>query len=100
MTSMAVIPEKYRDAIRAELDALAHGDYPELLMWVTAYPAQLVRQPDLIWSHPESEVLEREDGTAIGVVPLWTTKDAPSDLSAEFEIDRKGSVDIFNVHVL
>jgi hypothetical protein len=45
---MSVVPEQYRDAIRTELDALVGGRRPELTTWVTAYPAQLVRQPDLI----------------------------------------------------
>lgn len=97
---MGVIAEKYRDAIRAELDALTDGEHPEMMTWVTAYPAQLVRQPNLIWSHAESEVIERDDGTAFGVVPLWTAKEAPSDLRVEFEIDRLGAVTISDVHVL
>ena len=54
---MGVVPERYRDAIRTELDALVAGKHPELMTWVTAYPAELVRQPDLIWSHAESEVV-------------------------------------------
>lgn len=97
---MGVIPEKYRDAIRAELDALADGSHPEMATWVTAYPARLVRQPDLVWSHARSEVIERDDGTAFGVAPLWTADEAPSDLSVEFEIDRHGAVSISDVHVL
>lgn len=97
---MGVIPEKYRDAIRAELDALTDGKNPEMMTWVAAYPAQLVHQPNSVWSHPESEVIERDDGTAFGVVPLWTTDEAPSELSAEFEIDRRGAVTISDVHVL
>ena len=97
---MGVIPEEYRDAIRRELDALVDGKRPEMLTWVTAYPARFVRQPDLIWSHAESEVIKRADGTAYGVVPLWTADEAPSDLSAELEIDRHGAVTISDVHVL
>lgn len=98
--SVGVVPEQYREAIRAELDALVDGKHPEMMRWVTAYPARLVRQPDLIWSHPESEVIERNDGTAFGVVPLWTADEAPSDLSVEFEIDRHGAVTISDVRVL
>ena len=56
---MGVVPAKYRDAIRGELDALVDGRHPEMGTWVTAYPARLVRQPDLIWSHAQSEVIER-----------------------------------------
>lgn len=81
---VGIIPVKYRGAIRAELDALADDARPEVMTWVTAYPARLVRQPDLIWSHAGSEIFERDDGTAYGVVPLWTTDETPSDLSVEF----------------
>jgi hypothetical protein len=98
--SMGVIPEKYRDSIRVELDALANGEHPELMTWVREYSAQLVRQPNLIWSHAESEVVERDDGTAFGVVPLWTAGESPSDLSVEFEIDGNGVATISDVHVL
>lgn len=97
---MGVIPEKYRGAIRGELDALTDGKNPEMMTWVAAYPAQLVRQPASIWSHAESEVIERDDGTAFGVVPLWTADEEPSDVSVEFEIDRHGAVTISDVHVL
>lgn len=100
LARVGAIPEKYRNAILAELDALVDGERPEMLTWVTAYPAQLIRQPSLIWSHADSEVIERDDGTAFGVVRLWTAHEAPSDLSAEFEIDRRGAVTISDVHVL
>ena len=97
---MGLVPERYRNAIRAELDALTDGQRPELMTWVTAYPAELVRQPDHIWSHAESEVIERDDGTAFAVLPLWTTDEAPSDLSIELEVDHHGDVTISDVHVL
>ena len=97
---MGVVPEQYRDALQTELNALVGGQRPELMTWVTAYPARLVRQPELIWSHPESEVVERDNGTAFGVLPLWTTDESPSDLSVEFEIDTHGTVTISDVHVL
>lgn len=60
LRTVGVIPEKYRQAIRRELDALADGQHPEMATWVTEYLARLVRQPDLIWSHAESEVVERD----------------------------------------
>ena len=97
---MGVVPDRYRGAIRAELDALADGQRPELMTWVAAFPAELVRQPDLIWSHAESEVVERDDGTAFGVLPLWTADETPSGLSVEFEVNQHGEVTISGVHVL
>jgi hypothetical protein len=33
-------------------------------------------------------------------VPLWTTEESPSDLSAEFEIDPEGVVTLDDVRVL
>lgn len=97
------IPERYRQQIRAELDALARGVYPSLLTWVHGYgssSAALIVQPDDVWTHPHSEVEARQDGTAFGVVPLWTTEESPSDLCAEFEVDARGRVEICDVHVL
>jgi hypothetical protein len=55
---------------------------------------------DLIWSHPESEIVERDDGTAFGVLPLWTTDESPNDLSVEFEIDSLGAVIFSDIRVL
>ena len=97
------IPDRYRAAVRAELDALVRGERPALLTWVNAYGpsgAVLIVQPEDIWTHPESKVELRHDGTAWGVVPLWTTEECPSDLSAEFEVDAQGGVEIRDVHVL
>ncbi|MFI6834049.1 hypothetical protein ACIBG5_43550 [Kribbella sp. NPDC050241] len=97
---MGDVPEAYRAAIRAELDALTAGARPDLLHWVRAYPATLVRQPEEIWTHSESEVVRRDDGTAWSVLPLWTTDASPSDLSAEIEINAEGRVTIHDAHVL
>lgn len=79
------------------------GVYPSLLTWVHGYgssSAALIVQPDDVWTHPHSEVEARQDGTAFGVVPLWTTEESPSDLCAEFEVDARGRVEICDVHVL
>ena len=74
-----------------------------MLTWVDAYRASgavLIEQPEDVWMHPASQVELRQDGTAWGVVPLWTTDEGPSDLSAEFEVDAQGRVEIRDVHVL
>ena len=97
------IPDQYRASVRAELDALVRGERPSLLTWVNVYGASgavLIIQPDDIWSHPDSQVELRHDGTAWGVVPLWTNEESPSELSAEFEVDAHGRVEIRDVHVL
>lgn len=97
------IPDQYRASVRAELDALVRGERPSLLTWVDAYGtlgAVLVEQPDDVWTHPTSQIELRQDGTGWGVVPLWTIAESPSDLSAEFEVDAEGRVEIRDVHVL
>jgi hypothetical protein len=85
------------------LDQLAVGDRPELLTWVSDYGqsgTELVIQPDEIWNHHWTNYAEREDGSAYGSVPLWTTDQSPSDLSAEFEVTPFGAVLLTVVHVL
>ena len=85
------------------MDQLAAGGRPGLLTWVSAYGhsgTKLVAQPDEIWSHQWTNYAEREDGSAYGSVPLWTTDQSPSDLSAEFEVTPSGTVSLTDVHVL
>ena len=97
------IPDRYRTSLRTELDALVRGERPLLLTWVNAYGpsgAELVLQPDDIWTHPDSQIELRQHGTAWCVVPLWTNEESPSDLSAEFEVDAQGRVEIRDAHVL
>jgi hypothetical protein len=61
---------------------------------------KLVAQPDEIWSHQWTNYAEREDCSAYGSMPLWTTGQSPSDLSAEFEVTPFGTVSPTDVHVL
>ena len=98
--AVSAVPVPFRQALRAELDALVAGERPELLVWVDDYPATLVRQPDEIWTHPISQVVQRADGSAWAVLPLWTEAESPSDLSAEVEVDPSGSATSVDVHVL
>ena len=100
---MAGVPERYRASIRHELDDLVAGARPELLTWVHHYGddgATLIEQPEDIWAHERADVIERTDGSAYVVLPLWTTEEAPSDLSAEVEIAVDGTAEISDVHVL
>lgn len=100
---MGEIPKRHRAALGAALDQLVTGDRRELLTWVPAYGrsgAELVTQPDEIWNHQWTDYAEREDGSAYGSVPLWTTDESPSDLSAEFEVTPSGAVSLTDVHVL
>lgn len=80
-----------------------NGRRPDLLVWVRNYGAsgaELVPQPEAIWDHPETDYLPRQDGTVAIVVPLWTSEESPSDLSAELEITASGAVALTDVHVL
>ncbi|RHW22399.1 hypothetical protein D0Z08_31590 [Nocardioides immobilis] len=79
------------------------GERPSLLTWVRNYGstgAVLTVQPDDVWTHPDSDLEIRPDGTAYGVVPLWTTEESPSDIAAEFEVDTRGRAEILDVRVL
>ena len=100
---MGVIPEELREPIRAQLQRLVVGDLPDLLVWVNDYGksgATLVDQPDDVWSHPDSEAIATPDGSWHVILPLWTTEESPSDLSADLAIDRDLIVTILDVHVL
>jgi len=100
---VATVPIRFRDALRVELEALVVGERPDLLTWVREYGgsgASLVRQPEEIWTHAGTDFEERPDGSAFGVLPLWTADESPSDLSAEFRIDAGGAATIEDVHVL
>ena len=101
--AVGTIPEQHRPAVRSALEELVEGRRPDLLVWVRNYGASgagLVTQPEAIWDHPETDYLQREDGTAAIVVPLWTVEESPGDLSAELEMTAAGAVELTNVHVL
>jgi hypothetical protein len=92
-----------RAAILTQLDLLVRGELPELLTWVRDYGpggAGLVAQPDEIWTHRESDATAMTSGGWFVVVPLWTSEESPSDLSAELEITPDGEARILDVHVL
>ena len=100
---MTEIPARHRVALRAVLDDLVTGVRPDLLTWVRQYGesgAELVIQPEDVGTHACTDYAERADGTAYGSVPIWTTTESPSDLSAEFEIAADGTVQLTDVHVL
>ncbi len=100
---MAHVPDEVRPAVRQELDALVDGQRPEHLLWVRRYGkhgATLVRQPDDLWDHPNADAVRINDGGWHVVVPLWTTEEAPSDLSAEVLVGPDARATLHNVHVL
>jgi len=100
---VGMIPERHRPAVNAALEELVEGRRPDLLGWVRNYGesgAELVTQPEAIWDHPLTDYLQRDDGTAAIVVPLWTVEESPSDLSAECEMTAAGAVELTDVHVL
>jgi hypothetical protein len=100
---VGIVPLELRSAIASELAALVRGELPVMLTWVQRYGnrgAVLVDQPDEIWTHPRSDVTEILAGGWHVVLPLWTTEEAPSDLSAEVLIDNQRHATLLDVHVL
>ena len=74
-----------------------------MLVWVKGYGrdgAVLVSQPEEVWSHRDTHVYERADGSVAVEVPLWTVTESPSDLTASFEVTAEGTVTLEDVHVL
>ena len=100
---MTSVPAELRTPVFAQLQALVRGDLPELLTWVRQYKgtgAALVTQPMKIWTHDDTVVTPIEGGGWHIVVPLWTSDESPSDLSAEVSVNPDGHARITDVHVL
>lgn len=62
--------------------------------------AVFVPQPEDIWTHQQAEVVQVRDREWLIVLPLWTTDESPSDLSAEITVSAAGNVSLDGVHVL
>jgi hypothetical protein len=100
---MAAVPVELRAAVAHELDRLVRGDLPHLLHWVNSHRDQgvlLIRQPDEIWEHRYTDALRTDDGGWHVVVPLFTTTESPSDLSAQIVVDPTGNATLHDVSVL
>jgi hypothetical protein len=103
VTDVATVPEELRPAIGEQLDALVEGQLPGLMTWVRQYGrtgAILVPQPPEIWTHSRTDLIPVATGGWTVVLPLWTTEEAPSDLTAEGFAAADGRVTIHEVHVL
>jgi hypothetical protein len=99
---VGTVPSNLRPAIAAQLSALVEGALPEQLAWVLDYRANgatLVAQPEEIWSHAWTDVIAVGTGGWSVVLPLWTTEESPSDLSAEVFVSPEGEATIRDVHV-
>jgi hypothetical protein len=97
------VPVEVRDAVTDQIARLVAGDLPGLMTWVQEYGesgATLVPPPDDWWAHPWSDALPGQSGGWHVVVPLWTTDESPSGLSAEVEVTDSGQARITDVHVL
>ena len=100
---MGAVPEHLHPAIRQELDALVRGERPDSMVWVNRYGrhgATLVRQPDDIWTHEWAESHQVPDGTWHVLLPVWTTDESPSDLTAEVHVGLDGQARLYDLHVL
>lgn len=86
------------------IDDLVAGRVPfEKLRRVREYEhtgATLVRPPDAIWSHQRADAVAVATGGWHIVLPLWTTEESPSDLSAKVRVDADGTAELLDVHVL
>lgn len=97
------IPEHLRPAVARQLDRLVQGQLPELLTWVRQYGqggAVLIAQPNELWEHAGCDAVRTDSGGWHLVVPLWTTEESPSDLSAELIASPDGEVQITDIRVL
>jgi hypothetical protein len=100
---VSAVPIELRAAVAGELDRLVRGELPALLLWVNNYGTEgavLVQQPDEIWEHRFTDAVRTDDGGWHVVVPLFTTAESPSDLSAELNVDPGGNATLHDVHVL
>lgn len=59
-----------------------------------------LRQPEEIWSHTYADAVQTRDKGWYVTVPLWTTDESPSDLSAEVLVQSDGIARLHAVHVL
>lgn len=102
MTSTGGVPLHLRAAVAAELERLVQGDRPDLLTWVREYGAHgatLITQPPEIFDHRYTGVVEMTAGGWALDLPLWTTEESPSDLTAGVTVTADGSVTLDGVRV-
>jgi hypothetical protein len=94
------VPDRWRPVLGALVDRLVAGDYAGLaadgLVWFTddptdetvgdfieMYPDTLVEMPADGWLYSEHDYNVQDDGSWSAYVPLWTTRESPSDLTME-----------------
>ena len=104
---MGSVPQHLRSAVTAELDQLVRGARPEMMLWVHRYGprgepevgATLVDQPDEIFDHRYTGVIELTAGAWALDLPLWTTDESPSDLTVSMTVNADGTVRIDDLRV-
>lgn len=94
------VPGHLRPAVMEVLRRLVEGEMPEMLVWVREYGATLIDQPDGLWTHHRTYAIHASDGSWNITLPLWTTEESPSDLSAEVIVNPAGAAVVHDVHVL
>ena len=73
-----------------------------MLLWVRRYGprgATLVPQPDEIFEHRFTDAIETVQGGWALDLPLWTTEESPSDLTASLTVAADGTVTIDDIRV-
>jgi hypothetical protein len=104
---MGIVPEHLRPAVAAELDQLVRGARPQMMQWVHRYGprgepdrgAILIDQPEEVFDHRYTSVIEMDDGGWALDLPLWTTEESPSDLTVSMTVDVDGAVTIDDLRV-
>lgn len=94
------VPERWRAALGELIHRLVIGDYAGLESqglaegsgdglehgighWIEAYPDRLVDPPPDWWKYSEHSIWEGRSEEWWVIVPLWTERESPSDLSLE-----------------
>lgn len=89
--------------LQVEMTALVRGERPQHLTWVDRYRTHgdtLTESPDDIWTHPHARAGRTAAGGWWVDVPLWTTGEHSSDLTARFDVSAEGKVCLHDVHVM
>ena len=78
-----------------------------MMLWAHRYrprgepdrSAILIDQPDEIFDHRYTSVIEMDHGGCALDLPLWTTEESPSDLTVSMTVDVDGAVRIDDLRV-
>lgn len=115
VSQVSAVPERFRPLLAALIDMIAAGDLAAIradpririrgsdpLLWARDYPGTVTALPSEGWHVADAIQLHADPAKWSVVVPLWTDREGPSDLSLEATIHDlpDGAVIILdNIHV-